>query len=315
MLLHNHTYFQNVVLVGNILGNKGGLFNRETERLYIEPFTLKETEEYLTANGFEWSRYDIVENYMIMGGIPYYLSLLDNSLSYTENIDNIFFRKRSLLWDEFEHLYATLFKNSGQYLKVVEVLSRKKSGLTRSDIASLSALPLNGNLSKILEDLVSSAFVRESCMLGKRKETIYQLCDYYTLFYYKFLNNKLGKDEHFWSNTLDYPARRAWAGVTFEQVVKDHIKEVKRALGIGGVLTEISTWSLKGDDEEEGAQIDLIIDRRDRVINICEIKFSIEEFIIDKDYEEKLRRKIERFRPVRMKLSCFRLLQVPTNFF
>lgn len=284
-------------LVDNIARNKGGLYNRQTLRLYIEPFTLGETEEYLKANGFNWSRYDIVETYMIMGGIPYYLSQLDNTLTHNANIDNIFFRKRALLWDEFDHLYATLFKNSDQYLKVIAVLEKKKSGLTRGEIAKETKLAENGNLTKILDNLVSSEFVRElGYFAHKKQDRIYQLCDYFTLFYYRFLKNNPGADEHFWSNTLDFPARRAWAGLTFEQVAMDHITQIKRKLGISSVLTEISSWFTKGDDVNEGAQIDMLIDRRDRVINICEIKFASGEYTIDKDYEKLLRRKVERFR-------------------
>ena len=284
-------------LVDNIAQNKGGLYNRQTLRLYIEPFTLKETEEYLKENGFEWSRYDIVENYMIMGGIPYYLSLLDNSLSPTGNIDNMFFRKRALLWDEFDHLYATLFTNSEQYLKVVEALSKKKGGLTRRELSKDSNLPTNGALTRILENLVNSEFVRQCRFFGnKKQDTLYQLSDYFTLFYYKFLKDNPEKDEHFWTNTIESPSRKAWAGLTFEQVCKDHINQIKQKLGISGVLTEVSSWFIKSNEEHDGAQIDLIIDRRDRVINLCEIKFSIDEFTIDKDYELQLRRKLERFK-------------------
>lgn len=284
-------------LIENIAKNKGGLYNRQTARIYLEPFTLNETEQYLKTNGFEWSRYQIVENYMIMGGIPYYLSLLNNEMTFEANIDNMFFRKRALLWDEFEHLYATLFNNSEQYLKVVEALSTKKIGLTRKEISQISKLPPNGVLSQILENLVNSEFVRAYQFFGnKKQDTLYQLSDYFTLFYYKFLKNYSGKDEHFWSNSIDNPSVKAWEGFTFEQVCKDHIQQIKKKLGISGILTEISSWFVKSDEENDGAQIDMLIDRRDKTINICEMKFAVDEYEIDKDYEKRLINKIERFR-------------------
>lgn len=284
-------------LIDNIAKNKGGLYNRQTARIYLEPFTLNETEQYLKTNGFEWSRYQIVENYMIMGGIPYYLSLLNNEMTFEANIDNMFFRKRALLWDEFEHLYATLFNNSEQYLKVVEALSTKKIGLTRKEISQISKLPPNGVLSQILENLVNSEFVRAYQFFGnKKQDTLYQLSDYFTLFYYKFLKNYSGKDEHFWSNSIDNPSVKAWEGFTFEQVCKDHIQQIKKKLGISGILTEISSWFVKSDEENDGAQIDMLIDRRDKTINICEMKFAVDEYEIDKDYEKRLINKIERFR-------------------
>lgn len=300
-------------LVDNIARNKGGLYNRQSCKLYLEPFTLNETEQYLKVNGFEWSRYQIVENYMIMGGIPYYLSLLDNSISLEANIDNMFFKKRALLWDEFEHLYATLFNNSEQYLKVVEALTSKKIGLTRKEISQITKLPPNGSLTKILENLVNSEFVRAYQFFGnKKQDTLYQLSDYFTLFYYKFLKNNSGKDERFWSNSIDNPSVRAWEGFTFEQVCKDHIQQIKKKLGISGILTEVSSWFTKSTEEADGAQIDMLIDRRDKVINICEMKFAVNEYELDKDYEKKLINKIECFRKETGSKKALHLTMVTT---
>ena len=243
-------------MVEKIAENKGGLFNRQTCRLYLQPFSLGETELYLQSKDIIWSRRDIAECYMILGGIPYYLSLLDPELSFNANIDNLFFRKRAELWDEFDHLYKTLFSNSEQYIKIVEQLSKKRMGLTRREIAQQSRLPMNGALSR-----------------------------------------------------MDNPARRAWAGLTFEQLCKDHIPQIKKKLGIAGVLSEESSWF--GTVGEEGprtsAQIDLIIDRRDQVVTLCEIKFSINRFEIDKDYDQKLRNKISVFREA---TNCRKTIQL-----
>ncbi len=286
-------------MVENFDENKGGLFARQTCKLYLEPFKLYEVEQYLESKKIFWSRYDIAECYMIMGGIPYYLSLLNSRFSYTQNIDRLFFKRRGELWDEFGHLYKTLFTNSDSYIKVVEALSRKRGGLTRSEIAQKTGLAPNGALSKILDNLVSSGFVRLSIFYGrKKKDALYQLADYYSAFYYRFIKDNYGKDEHFWSNSVDNPKRRAWSGLVFEQLCKDHISQIKQKLGISGVLTEEYTWYSHGNKELgiPGAQIDLLIERRDRVINLCEMKFSINEFIIDKDYNMVLRNKLEAFR-------------------
>ena len=296
----------------NIAENKGGLFSRQTCRLYLQPFTLEETEKYLISRNINWSRYDIAECYMIMGGIPYYLSLLDSELSYQNNIDNLFFRKRAELWDEFDHLYKTLFTNSGNYILISEILSRKPGGMTRSELAEKTGLPLNGELSRMLKNLTDSGFVRQNAFYGKKaKDTKWQLADYYSVFYYRFIKDNYGKDEHFWSHMLDNPGRRAWAGLTFEQLCKDHIAKIKQKLGITGVLSEEYIWNKKSTaldpQETSGAQIDLLIDRRDRVINLCEIKFSLNEFEIDKDYDAKLRNKIEAFRRA---TDCKKTLQL-----
>ena len=195
-------------MTDNISGNKGGLFNRQSCRIYLEPFTLRETEDFLGFKGITWSRYEIAECYMIMGGIPYYLNLLDKAMSYTQNIDNLFFKKRGELWDEFGHLYATLFSNSDSHIKIVEALSTKKGGLTRNELLQKTGLPANGNFSKMISNLESSGFIRVSNFYGKKKkDALYQLSDYYTAFYYRYIKNNYGKDEHYWSNAIDNPAR------------------------------------------------------------------------------------------------------------
>jgi AAA+ ATPase superfamily predicted ATPase len=289
-------------IIDHIDGNKGGLFNRKTTGLFLNPFTLKDTEEYLKRiKGIEWNRLDIAELYMILGGMPYYLSLLDPELSYRQNIDELFFRKRAELSDEFSRLYRALFSNSDQYIKLVEALSTKRIGLTRTEIEKLTGLPKNGDLTRMLENLINSGFVDISNYYGNKKQhNMYRLSDYFTQFYLRFVKDYSGRDEHFWSNTLDNPSVRAWAGLTFEQLCKDHIPQIKKKLGIAGVLSEESSWFRKADSdnaaENSGAQIDLLIDRRDRVINICESKFSINEFTIDKEYDSKLRNKIDAFR-------------------
>ena len=297
-------------MVKNIDKNKGGLFNRKTCRLNLQPFTLHEVQQYLKHRKIEWSERDIAESYRIMGGFPYYYSLLDPELSYNANIDNLFFRKRAELWDEFDHLYKTLFTNSELYIRTVELLSKKNIGLSRLEIAKQMGIPQNGALSKILTDLTDSGFVRFNSFYGKKsKEKVYQLADYYTMFYFRFLKDKSGNDEHYWSNTFDNPSRRVWAGLTFEQLCKDHIPQIKKKLGIAGVLSQESSWlgAVDNDSKKQGAQIDLIIDRRDQVVNICEIKFSLNEFQIDKDYDEKLRNKITVFREA---TSCKKSIQL-----
>lgn len=286
-------------MMDNIANNKGGLFNRQTCRLFLEPFNLAQTREYLLTKGIAWSEYDITECYMIMGGIPYYLSLLDSDLSYVQNIDNLFFRKKAELWDEFEHLYHTLFISADKYIQVMECLSAKRTGYTRKEISEKVGITSNGKLTKILDNLVNSGFVRASSFFGnKKKETLYQSSDYYTNFYFRFLKDNHGIDEHYWSKAIDNPSRRSWAGLTYEQVCKDHIYQIKKKLGISGVLTSEYIWFTRANEElgTSGAQIDLLIERRDRIINICEIKFSTNEFVIDKDYDLKLRNKIDSFK-------------------
>jgi hypothetical protein len=269
--------------------------------MFLRPFTLAETEQYLTKQGIILERYEIAQVYMMMGGIPYYLKQLEPRRTLANNIDNCFFKTNGKLWDEFDNLYETLFFNSEVYVRIVEALASKRMGLTREEIISLSKLPDNGSTSQALKDLVKCGFVRAYQYYGRKtKGQTYQLADFYTLFYYRFIKDNYGQDEHFWTHMLDNPKKNNWLGYSFEQLVKEHIEQVKAALGIGSVLTQQSSWFVEkrdlDNDELNGAQIDLLIDRRDRAINLCEIKFYSGEFTIDKDYSLKLRDKITTFK-------------------
>lgn len=299
----------------HLLDNKGGLFNRQTCRLYLKPFTLREAEQYLDSIDIHWSRMDIAECYMIMGGIPYYLSLLSSEESFSQNIDRLFFRDKGELWDEFVHLYRTLFTGSDNCIKIVEALSTRSSGLTRGEIIEKTGLPSNGAMTSMLEDLIASGFVRVSNFYDrKKKDALYQLADYYTAFYYRYIKDNYGKDAHFWSNSIDNPSRRAWSELVFEQLCKDHIAQIKQKLGISGVLSQESIWYTRGDEELgiPGAQIDLLIERRDRVINLCEMKFSINEYVINKTYDESLRNKVDSFRRMTRSRASLQLTMITT---
>ena len=288
-------------IINKLFKHKGGLYNRAGSKMFLRQFTLNETEQYLQKQGIRWERYDIALIYMMMGGIPYYLKQLEPGRTLSDNIDNCFFRTNGKLWDEFDNLYETLFAQSEVYVRIVEALASKRIGLTREEIIKVTKLPDNGMTSRALKDLVKCGFVRAYQYYGrKNKSQTYQLADFYTLFYLRFIKDNYGQDEHFWTHMLDNPQKNAWTGYSFEQLIKEHIEQVKRALGIGSVLTQQSSWFIEkrdlDDDSLTGAQIDLLIDRRDKAINLCEAKFYSGEFTIDKDYSLILRNKINAFK-------------------
>ncbi len=281
-------------ITNKLVYNKGGFFNRHSARLYLEPFNLIETKEYLEKQSIHWSNYDIAQSYMIMGGIPFYLSQIDSSLSLNENIDMIFFKEHGLLWDEFHRLYSTLFSNDPRYIKIVELLSKNRYGLSRTSISKKSGISANGSLTNILQDLIDSGFITENVSYSNRKENIYQLSDFYTLFYFDFLKDNYGM-EHYWSNSTDLPKRRNYLGLTFELLCKKHINQIKNALSILGVNSVTYSYHSTGTEDTKGTQIDLVIDRRDNVADLCEIKFSINPFEISKEYHLNLLNKIDAF--------------------
>ncbi len=277
-------------MINKLIKNRGGLHNRVTRRMLIEPFTLGECEEFYHENNIVMNRYQMVENYMILGGIPYYLSLMQKGLSLAQNIDSLCFEKNGALREEFSVLYSSLFKHSEHHVKIVMALSAKAKGLTREEIIASTKLPDGGGLSKTLEELEQCGFIRIYQDFGKKsKLRLYQLVDFYSLFYLHFIHKKKYTDEHFWTNFIDDAKHRAWSGYAFEQVCMGHLKQIKQKLGIAGVLTQTASW--RSRTVEKGAQIDLLIDRKDGVINLCEMKYANTEFAIDKKYDENLRNK------------------------
>lgn len=274
-----------------LFGNKGGLYNRMTNIIYLVPFSLAETEELLKSRSFAFNRYQILEAYMILGGIPLYLNMLEKEFSLTQNIDRLFFSHNAKLKSEYKFLFSSLFNESAMGRNIVELLAKKAVGMTRLEIKQALNIPDGGKLSSILNDLIDSDFVRPYNALGKKeRETVYQLSDLFSLYYIRYVSGYTGNDEHHWSNMVDSPSKRTWSGYAFEQVCFHHIGQIKSKLGISGI--EANVFSYKNKD----FQIDMLIDRRDSVINLCEMKFSLTEFEIDKAYDQHLRERRELFR-------------------
>lgn len=290
-------------MINKLIRSRGGLHNRITHRMFIEPFTLNECEQYFSTNGFAYSRHDIAECYMIMGGIPYYLSLMQKDRSLAQNIDRLFFEKGAELEKEFDNLYRALFKKPETHIQIVTALATKAKGLTRQALLKLTGQTNNGAFGTTLEELESCGFIRRYEPFGKpaakplsreRSDTLFQLVDFYTLFYFHFVSSNYYHDEHFWTTSQNTPVHAAWSGYAFEMLCLAHVRQIKAALGISGVQTLVGSWNYSAGDK--GAQIDLIIDRKDETVNLCEMKYAATEFTIDKKYEEVLRNKIVVFR-------------------
>ena len=280
-----------------IIRNKGGLYHRLSYRMHLQPFTLRECEAYIQSRDIVMNRHQILECYMIMGGIPFYWSFLEKGFSLSQNIDRIFFAQDAPLQHEFDYLYAALFKKPEPYIKIVSALGKRKAGMTREEILKAARLPDSGNMTTRLEELESCGFLRKYRQYGmKERNAVYQLMDHYTLFYYKFLEDK-PDDEHYWSNQLSTPLTNAWCGLAFERVCLAHISQIKQALGISGVASDTCTWACKKDSGKgvHGSQIDLIIARKDQVINLCEMKFSGRKYAVTAKLDEEIGNKTSDF--------------------
>jgi len=283
-------------MIKNVVNSKGGLHNRITLRIRLLPFNLRETELYLHSRKVKLDRYQVLQLYMAIGGIPQYLKEVKKGESATQAIDRICFTKDGLLSGEFKNLYQALFTDATRHMEVVRVLAAKKGGMTRSEIIASTSLSSGGTISGTLEELIESGFVNDWVPYGKKtKDTIYKLSDEFTHFFLKFMEHSRLSGSGTWQSKSNGQSWKSWSGIAFERVCLKHVEQLKKALGIAGVHTEEYAWRAL-PKSGKGAQIDLLIDRKDFVINLCEMKYSEKEFVIDKGYAGELQNKLQAFR-------------------
>ena len=280
-------------ILDNLINNHGGLYNRLTYQMQLLPFSLKECEEYYKEKNIKFSRYDIVQSYMVFGGIPYYMGYVNKKYSFAQNVDSIFFSKKASLGDEFDRLFESIFDNPEQIKSIVRMLFTKNAGYTRNEIIKTLHLSNSGHLSKHLKALINSGFVTKYVPFGiSKKEDHYKLIDPFCLFYLNFVEGRTSLVGKHWEQSSNTQSVVSWRGFAFENVCFNHIEQIKKSLGISGVVTSTSAWSKKKDDTE-GTQIDLLIVRNDNVINMCECKFYSDEFAVDEAYFRKVSRRAE----------------------
>ena len=300
-------------MISHLFGNKGGLHNRVTRSIKLLPFDLAETEAYLKSQHIVWNRYQIAEAYMILGGTPYYLQKLRKGYSLSQNIDNLFFSNNAELKDEYTFLFRSLFNDSAIYRNTVELMSKKSKGMTRAEMLAALKLTDGGMFTEVLENLCNCDFIRKYSSFGKKeRDVLYQLTDLFTLFYLKFVKNNNARDEHYWSNMMDSTVRRSWCGYSFEQLCLHHIPQIKRRLGINGIQSDVCSWYLPAKEGQKGGQIDLLIDRRDQVINLCEMKYSLSPFEISGRYNDEMQERKELFRAATKTRKALHLTMVTT---
>lgn len=282
-------------MLDNVINNKGGLYDRLTHEIHLYPFSLHECEEFFLSRGIKMSRYNIAQAYMILGGIPYYLDYFNPSLSLAQNIDMLFFSRKAKLGDEFDRLFHSVFDHADACMSIVRVLGKRHSGFSRDEIANQTGITPNGNFTKMLKALTGSGFVSTYIPFGNpgRELLRYKLADSFCWFWLHFKEHKHIEETDYWMHHLKEAEIASWRGIAFEEVCLGHIEQIKRALQIAGVASRESSYIIRGDDGVEGMQIDLIIDRADDVVNVCEMKFCKSDYVVTKSYSDKMTRRIE----------------------
>ena len=279
-------------MMRNIINNRAGFHKRTTRTIHLRPFSLCQTEEYLKNRHFKWPRIAILQAYMVFGGVPYYLSLLDSKKNVPDNIDSLFFSSEPELENEYQRLFRSLFKNADEYMEIIRLLSRHRDGYTRSEIAKELKIHDNGRLSEMMNDLEHCDFVRRYNNGKLRKHGIYQLIDFFSLFHYKFGTHRV-TDEHFWRNGWGTPEQNNWYGLTFERVCLWHVRQIIRGLRLDTIRHEYYAW--RSQKSKPSVQIDLVIDRADGIATICEMKYSKDDYSLPETEYRKIVRRMETF--------------------
>ena len=297
-------------MLNQVINSRGGLHNRITHNILLSPFKLHEVEEYFKSQGFYYERPEIIECYMAMGGVAYYLSLFETNKSVAQNIQQLCFTRGGELTEEFERMFNSLFKKADNHLAIVTALKNKGKGMTRLDLLDATGLANNGRFSQILKELEQCDFIRSYTPFGKsKKDMMYQLIDPFCLFYFKFMHNKGAFLDNHWVKMQTTAEYESWCGHAFEIVCLHHINEIVKALGIDGCINTPCSWSYRpttkvladeeaDEDLKHGTQIDLLIDRSDRSISICEMKYCNGEYEISKAYDAHLAHRLKVFKKV-----------------
>jgi uncharacterized protein len=271
---------------------RGGLYNRVTQRIHLKPFNIYETNQFLQNRGVYLPTCQVLELYMVMGGIPFYLKEIQPDKTATQSINEICFSPQGLLSnevEEYKQLYHAIFRNAKHHIEIIKVLASNLQGITRTEIAVATEIA-ESTLSKTLEDLVDCNFVTHfQPFINKKKTAIFKLTDLYSLFYLKFIQHNKGAGNKIWEQLGQQNTYKSWSGYAFENICMMHTDQIKAALGIRGVFTKHSAWKFKGNDTLPGAQVDMVIDRADQIIHLCEAKFTKENFAINLAYAQHLR--------------------------
>lgn len=280
-------------MLDNLINNKGGLYGRLTGELKLSPFTLNECEQFFKSRHINLSRYNIIQAYMILGGIPYYLNLFNPALSLAQNIDSLFFGTRPKLGDEFDRLFHSVFDNADGCMAIIRSLGTRHAGYTRDELAKNTGFSPNGDFTKMMRALTGSDFVTSYVpFMGSEREVHYRLSDCFCWFWLHFKESMNITETDYWQHHLKESEIVTWRGIAFEEVCFRHILQIKLSLQVAGVSSKESSLIVRGGKDTEGMQIDLLIDRADDVINVCELKFNREELVITKSYAETLQRRM-----------------------
>jgi len=294
-------------IINKIINNKGGLYNRVTETIHLKPFTLSETQEYLISNNIRLNLKQVTQLYMVTGGVPFYLSKIERGCSATQAIEALSFDSKALLFNEFDGLFESLFENADAYVEIVTLIAKYHNGIAQEELFKKLVKSSKGKTGiKRLKDLENAGFIMSFVPHFHIKRGVYyRIIDEYALFYLQWvvslkstrMSSVLKKG--YWKSLTKTPKWLSWSGYAFETICYKHLNQIREALNLPPTSIP-NSWRYTPTKElsSRGAQIDLLFDRNDNAITVCEIKHTEKPFVIDKTYSENLKRKLEVFQKI-----------------
>ena len=289
-------------MLDELINAKGGLYNRLTKTILLKPFNLKGTQEFLESRGIHLKPIQILDLYMVFGGIPHYLKQIAKGKSAQQIINDVCFKSDGLLYGEFDRLFHSLFNHAEVHFSIVKAIASQRNGISREKLIEKTGIPTGGSLNKYLQELEASEIIKSYTPLDKKKKDRYfRISDEYVLFYLQWIEpiKDRGMDlgDAYWKTQLKTAKMNAWKGYSFESICLKHSEQIKRALGLENIHSNIGGWRYlpKKGSKNAGTQIDLIFDREDGAVTLCEIKYSDYVFKVDKEYAKDLASKITIF--------------------
>jgi len=288
-------------MLEKLIHARGGLHNRLTSIIHLQPFHLQETKAYLHARGVRLSEKQILDMYMVMGGIPYYLNFIEKGKSAEQNIQDLCFSTNGILHTEFERLLQSLFDASEVHVRILREIAQKREGISRENLLTRLNISSGGTFNKRLNELQAAGFIHSFIPYRhKKKEQHFRVLDEYSAFYLTWIDPVVEKgfpQVNYWKTCQRNAKWASWAGYAFESVCFKHLPQILRALRLTSIPCEIGNWRFvpKKRSTEQGAQVDLLFDRHDQAITLCEIKYSPNKYLIDKGYAKELHHKIDTF--------------------
>jgi AAA+ ATPase superfamily predicted ATPase len=253
------------------------LYGRTDYELNLHELNLSEISEFFPGKGSD----EVIDTAMLVGGIPKYLELISEYPSLYDALEPLAFSQDGFFKTEYDRLFASHFGKKPIFMKIIQTLATNPYGLTTGKLAKEMQVASGGTLCHQLDDLESAGFLHSIIPFDKpegSKLRKYILMDAYVRFYHSIIRGSMKETTP--PNTqfhaiMSSPRYAAWAGMAFEFLCMRHHKEISRILGFHGIPYTAGPFFQRKTLDTPGVQIDLLFERSDKILVLCEMKYLL----------------------------------------